>query len=928
MSVNLRGWKCTQVRGQAALLGLALGGAWLSGCADEAKSGGGGQALPEAGVVDRQDMGAGGGGGGGACTGDFSCPVGNVCVSGACQPGQCNVERTCPAGQICENFTCSGSDVEQCVDDSTCAPRYHCLESTCQRVDCVIDDHCNPGQTCTENNRCVAQVAECVDADGDGYGPGCDAGEDCDDGNAAVNPGQTENGGALCGDGVDNDCQNGDPACGENDADGDGVSDARGDCNDNDADVNPNAPEVPYDGVDNDCNERTSDRDVDADGYEATEVGGDDCNDRAPQIHPGAVDRAGNGTDEDCDGADRMPTGDDADGDGVSEAAGDCNDENETVFPGAPEIPYNGIDDDCSAETRDNDLDSDGFLHPQDCDDRNPAVNGNATEVLYNGIDDDCNADTNDGDSDGDGFVGGPNGPDCNDGAADVNPNAMEATYNGVDDDCNPATRDDDLDGDGFARAEDCNDEDGAINPGVTENFNTLCDDGVDHDCRGGDVACDANADDADGDGVADADDCAPMDATIPGPSEIVNNGLDDDCDPATPDGCDDDVFEGPGGNDVDGSATGVDDHNGQGQQYGGLVACPGNEDWYRIDIGVGDGLEADVYFSHDGGDIDVALYKLDAAGALVYVDGSVGVDDDETVYERRAATDTTYFVKVYGFDDRRNTYALTVNVFENCTDDLDGPTGEHNDSQTEAKGLPRAGEDRRICDYDDDWYTFDVDAQASVRLDALFTHADGDLDIALYRDDSNTPIATSAGVGNGEVIEETLERGTYFVRVYGFRSAQNTYRLFRSSGQTAQREERMPGADVNIPDSANGAPGEALVDLLFDVPAGAVIRNLRIRDLDINHSWLIDLTVVAQWDGEDIVTLWNRDGAPDGSDGGLDDDWFLGTGGDINFDDRDYVQFAGLPADGIFTLVVRDNAARDTGAIADLHVEIEYFLP
>jgi hypothetical protein len=115
---------------------------------------------------------------------------------------------------------------------------------------------------------------------------------------------------------------------------------------------------------------------------------------------------------------------------------------------------------------------------------------------------------------------------------------------------------------------------------------------------------------------VADADDCAPMDATIPGPSEIVNNGLDDDCNPATPDGCDDDVFEGPGGNDVDGSATAVDDHNGQGQQYAGLVACPGNEDWYRIDIAAGDGLEADVYFSHDGGDIDVALYKLDAAGA------------------------------------------------------------------------------------------------------------------------------------------------------------------------------------------------------------------------------------------------------------------------------------------------------------------------
>lgn len=917
-----------QVAGRRWVLGLALGTAGvMGGCADEAKSDTNFEPLPDATVDTGGDASTGGSG----CSSDYSCPAGSVCVLGACQIGQCNREKVCPAGQVCDTgtFLCSGSDTTTCQDDSTCAPRYHCLQNTCQRVDCVIDDHCNPGQECTDNNRCVAKVAECVDNDGDGYGPGCEPGDDCDDGNADVNPGKTENGGALCGDGVDNDCQNGDPSCGENDADGDGVSDQRGDCDDNNAEVNPNAAEVPYDGVDNDCNERTSDRDVDADGYEATEVGGDDCNDRAPQIHPGAMDRAGNGTDEDCDGADRMPSGDDRDGDGTSEAAGDCNDDNDAVHPGAEEIPYNGVDDDCSADTRDNDRDADGFAHPQDCDDGNPAVNPNADEVLYNGVDDDCNAETNDGDADGDGFVGGPNGPDCNDGAADVNPMAMEVVYNGVDDDCNPATRDNDVDGDGVDYPDDCDDENGEINPNVTENFSTLCGDGVDNDCRGGDVLCDDNAQDADGDGVPDDADCAPMDASIPGPREIVNNGLDDDCDPSTPDGCDDDAFEGAAGNDDSGAATAVDDHNGTGEQYAGLVACPGNEDWYRIDLAAGDGVEADVFFTHADGDIDVALYKLEGDGSLTFVDGSVGVVDNETVYERRAATDATYYVKVYGFDPTRNTYSLTVNVFQDCMDDLAGPTGEHNDTLTEAVSFPRAGETRQICDYDDDWYTFDVDAQRNVRLDLLFTHADGDLDIALYRDDSEQPIATSAGASDGEVIEETLERGTYAVRVYGFVGAKNSYRLFLSSGRTATSRLQMPGADVAIPDYANGAPGEATVDLFFeDVPAGAIIRRLTVRDLDINHSWLIDLVVEAQWDGETIATLWNRDGDLGGGDGGLDDDFLPLTGGDINFDDREYLQFAGLPADGIFTLRVTDNAMRDTGAIADLDVEIEYFLP
>ncbi len=43
---------------------------------------------------------------------------------------------------------------------------------------------------------------ECVDEDGDGYGDGCEAGNDCNDASAQVNPGRPE----VCGDGFDNNC--------------------------------------------------------------------------------------------------------------------------------------------------------------------------------------------------------------------------------------------------------------------------------------------------------------------------------------------------------------------------------------------------------------------------------------------------------------------------------------------------------------------------------------------------------------------------------------------------------------------------------------------------------------------------------------------------------------------------------------------------
>jgi len=144
-------------------------------------------------------------------------------------------------------------------------------------------------------------------------------------------------------------------------------------------------------------------------------------------------------------GADTSPVGstDKADGgDTGDQTSDDCADE---------EVPYNGVDDDCDPETPDDDLDGDGYGVDEDCEDEDAAINPGATEEC-NDVDDDCDGVTDPevdwyADVDGDGW-GGEGGSDCE-----------------------PPE-------DSVSQGGDCDDTDGAVNPGATEVCN-----GVDDDC-------------------------------------------------------------------------------------------------------------------------------------------------------------------------------------------------------------------------------------------------------------------------------------------------------------------------------------------------------------------------------------------------------------------------------------------------------------
>jgi len=221
-----------------------------------------------------------------------------------------------------------------------------------------------PARGAISSNVVRVGLAQCFPFDADGDGAHCS--KDCDDENAERYPGAPE----LC-DGLDTSCvgEGWEPGT-EDDADGDGIAECEGDCDDEDPSIYPGALEL-CDEQDNDCNglddmgkPNTPGQEDDADGDGLAECDGD-CDDTREDIYPGQEDTPEDGIDQDCNGFDSASCFYDGDGDGYGGSelviapegdclqAGaalefsDCNDDDESIHPGAIEDCADQSDRDC-----------------------------------------------------------------------------------------------------------------------------------------------------------------------------------------------------------------------------------------------------------------------------------------------------------------------------------------------------------------------------------------------------------------------------------------------------------------------------------------------------------------------------------------------------------------------------------------------------
>ncbi len=322
------------------------------------------------------------------------------------------------------------------------------------------------------------------------------------------------------------------------------------DCDDADAAFNPGAAETCSDPEDYNCDGSVGYADADGDGFAAC----DECDDTNAAIHPTATETCDD-ADNDCDGtideddaADAPTWYFDADGDGYGTsrftavsceapadyvaAATDCDDLDAGTSPAARET-CDGEDDDCDGSTDEADAidpatwyaDADGDTYGD------PAVTTAACDVPS-------------------GYVA--DATDCDDDAAATSPGADELC-DAMDNDCDGAVDEDsaadaptwymDTDGDGFGNAlytrseceqppgyvalgTDCDDIDVDANPAATE----YCD-GDDDDCDGTvdeDDAADATLyyADSDSDGYGDSSTATPSCTVI---SYLITDGT--DCD-------------------------------------------------------------------------------------------------------------------------------------------------------------------------------------------------------------------------------------------------------------------------------------------------------------------------------------------------------------------------------------------------------------
>lgn len=254
--------------------------------------------------------------------------------------------------------------------------------------------------------------------------------------------------------------------------------------------------------------------------------------------------------------------------------------------------------------------------------------------------------------------------------------------------------------------------------------------------------------------------------------------------------------------------------------------------DWIRFNLAAtgGSGHEVGINFSHSGGDLDISLH--DSAGNFL-TSATSTTDNERISLNGRAAG--TYYLKVYGYGGATNNYSFVM-----TGPALPAGTGDFAESNNTAftaftiptiasatdPGFQMSGMNIHNTT-DVDWYKFTLlnTGTSSHYVRINFTHSSGDLDMALYSaSDTTNALRSSTSTSDQEQISlNNLSAGTYFLRVYGYNGATNSY-SFRGFGPLA------PSGDALEPNNSQAAARD-----LGSITTERIWDNLSITTGDVD---------------------------------------------------------------------------------------------
>lgn len=207
------------------------------------------------------------------------------------------------------------------------------------------------------------------------------------------------------------------------------------------------------------------------------------------------------------------------------------------------------------------------------------------------------------------------------------------------------------------------------------------------------------------------------------------------------------------------------------------LILCPGDEDWYGLQVPGGTEVTLDLRFLQADGDLELQVLLPD--GQTLVAEGRTVTDNERVRF--RLGTPRNLAIRVASAVPLPNTIPYRLRVTFDESEACDDDRFEENDRREDAASLsPFETRSAQLCPADPDWFRLDgVPAGSSVDLSLDFVPSLGDLDLAVFRPGQPEPLLESASRGQTESLRfSTSFGGDFLVRVEGRRTDENPYDL------------------------------------------------------------------------------------------------------------------------------------------------------